>query len=185
MLKPSFVLLTIGLFAAAPGCGGGSATADAATGGDAQFDFDGRITVDGPPAIDARQAGSFITGDVDGVTVRVETDLMAGTSGLAAGQIWVNAGVSGAAWNVWVTNSVGTSSCPPDWIAVYNPPGSGGTLRSDAGGSCEVTVTRAAPALGDVIEGTFSATLKTMESASTPRTAVVTNGAFHLTRNFQ
>ena len=37
----------------------------------------------------------------------------------------------------------------------------GDTLRSE-GGSCSVTVTAAAPALGDVIEGTFTATLKTL-----------------------
>ena len=47
-----------------------------------------------------------------------------------------------------------------------------------------MTVTAAAPALGDVIEGTFTATLKTLPP-ETPRTAVVTNGAFHATRNFQ
>lgn len=183
MIGPSrfgniFAFLTLAI-----GCGGGSAKTDAANGGDALIGPDGRVTVDGPPALDASQAASFITGDVDGVTVRVETDFMAGTAGLAAGQIWVNGGITGPAWNVWVTNSVGTSQCPPDWIAVYDPPGGGGTLRSE-GGTCAVTVTRAAPAVGDVIEGTFTATLKTM-APSDPRTATVTNGAFHVTRNFQ
>ena len=164
---------------------GNSAKADAAAGGDAQIGPDGRVTVDGLPTLDASQAGSFITGDVDGVTVRVESDLMAGTAGLAAGQIWVNGGpLSGTAWNVWFINSVGTSACPPGWIAVFDPPGGGGTLRSDAGGTCAVTVTKAAVALGDVVEGTFTATLKT-EPPSDPRTATVTNGAFHVTRNFQ
>jgi hypothetical protein len=172
------------LAAAQAGCGGGSATADAATGGDAQVGLDGRITVDGPPTIDASQAGSFVTGDVDGVTRRVEVDLRAGTAGLGPGEIWVTAGTSTAdAWNVYMPNSVGTSSCPADWVARFEPDGV--VLRSDAGGDCSVTVTQAAPAVGDVIEGTFTATLKTMGSASTPRTAVVTNGAFHLTRNFQ
>ena len=117
------------------------------------------------------------------MTVRVEAELKSGTVGLAAGQIWVNAGPLGAsAWNLYISNSVGVSACRPDWIALFDAPG-GGDLRSDAGGSCSVTVTAAAPALGDVIEGTFSATLKTM--TSNPRTAVVTNGAFHVTRNFQ
>jgi len=174
----------VGLFAVLQGaCGGGSAKADAAAGGDALIGPDGRLTVDGPPAVDASQTGSFITGDVDGVTVRVETDLMAGTVGLAAGQIWVNAGVLGPAWNVWATNSVGTSHCPLDWIAVFDPPGGGDMLRSE-GGTCDVTVTKAAAAVGDVIEGTFTATLRTLPP-SDPRTAAVTNGAFHVTRNFQ
>jgi hypothetical protein len=190
MFEPSSGFVAVGLCAVWLGaCGGGSvntdASMDAPTGSDASIGPDGRLTVDGPPVFDGSQAGSFITGDVDGVTVRVETEFMAGTSGLAAGQIWLNGGpASGAAWNVWVTNSVGTSACPPDWIAVYDPPGGGGTLRSDAGGACTVTVTKAAPAVGDVIEGTFTATLKTMPP-SAPRTAAVTNGAFHVTRNFQ
>ena len=193
MFEPSFGLLALGLCAISLGaCGGGSAKSDGATdaamdatGGDASTGPDGRITADGPPAFDGSQVGSFITGDVDGVTVRVEAGFMAGTSGLGAGQIFVNGGpASGAAWNVWVTNGVGTSACPPDWIAVYDPPGGGGTLRSDAGGACTVTVTKAAAAVGDIIEGTFTATLKTMPP-SEPRTAAVTNGAFHVTRNFQ
>ena len=187
MLELRLGLLVVLSAASQAGCGGGSAKADAATGGDALIGPDGRLTVDGPPAVDASQTGSFITGDVDGVTVRVETDLMAGTVGLAAGQIWMNAGVSGPAWNVWATNSVGTSHCPLDWIAVFNPPGGppggGDTLRSE-GGTCDVTVTKAAAAVGDVIEGTFTATLKTLPP-SDPRTATVTNGAFHVTRNFQ
>jgi hypothetical protein len=184
MLNPSFAFLAMGLLAlSAFACGSGSAAADGSTGGDAPVGPDGRITVDGPPVFDGSQAGNFITGDVDGVTVRVETDLMAGTAGVAAGQIWLSAGVSGAAWNVYITNGVGSSVCPPDWIAVYNPPGGGGMLRSE-GGTCSVTVTRAAPEVGDVIEGTFTATLKTMPP-SEPRTAVVTNGAFHVTRDFQ
>ncbi len=50
--------------------------------------------------------------------------------------------------------------------------------------SCSVTVTAAAPALGDVLEGTFTATLSQFGAdPSTARTAVVTNGAFHVTRN--
>jgi hypothetical protein len=189
MLKLGFVLLVAGLFAVTTAaCGGGSASAgDASTsGGDGPIGPDGRMIVEGGPILDVSGPGDFISGDVDGVTVRVEVDLMAGTSGLAAGQIWVNGGPpSGSAWNVWFTNSVGTSTCPPGWIAVYDPPGGGGTLRSDAGGSCSVTVTRAAPEAGDVVEGTFTATLKSMSTASPMRTAAVTNGAFHVTRNFQ
>jgi hypothetical protein len=183
MVKLNFVMFTLGLCAVSTGaCGGGSAAGDAAImGGDGPV-ADGRIVIDGGPAWDGARPGDFISGDVDGVPVRVETDTMAGTVGLGAGRIWVNAGSSTPAWNVYVPNSVGTSACPPDWIALF---AAGGNPRSDGpGASCSVTVTRAAPALGDVIEGTFSATLTTIPP-SEPRTAVVTNGAFHVTRNFQ
>ena len=64
-------------------------------------------------------------------------------------------------------------------MALFQP----GKMFTVGGGSCSITVTHAAPALGDLLEGTFSATLKT--SASTAETAVVTNGAFHVTRNFE
>ena len=159
------------------GCGGGSATAgDASTGGD------GRITVDGPPAIDSATTGGFVTADVDGVMVRVDIDVKSGTSGLGPGQIWITAGTTSTdAWNLYIANSVGTSTCPPDWVALFED--TGDLLRSE-GGSCSVAVTAAAPELGDVIEGTFTATLKMMSSEG-PRTATVTNGAFHVTRNFQ
>ena len=184
MLRLSLGLLVTGLFAVGPGgCNGGSATAgDASTGGDGPAGSDGRITVDGPPAIDSATAGGFVTADVDGVPVRVEIDLRSGTGGLEPGQIWITAGtVSTNAWNLYIANSVGTSSCPPDWVALFEE--TGDTLRAE-GGSCSVTVTAAAPALGDVIEGTFTATLKTL-APDAPRTAAVTNGAFRATRNFQ
>jgi hypothetical protein len=173
----------IGLFGLGQGgCSGGAATAgDASTGGDGPARMDGRITVDGPAAIDSATTGGFVTADIDGVTVRVEVDVRSGTSGVGPGQIWITAGTTSTdAWNLYISNSVGTSTCPPDWVGQFED--TGDLLRSE-GGSCSVTVTAAAPALGDVIEGTFTATLKTMPP-ETPRTAVVTNGAFRATRNF-
>ena len=184
MLRLSLGLLVIGLLVVGQGgCSGGAATAgDASTGGDGPVGIDGRSTVDGPPAIDAAATGGFVTADVDGVPVRVESDLRSGTGGLGPGQIWITAGTTSTnAWNLYIANSVGTSTCPPDWVAMFED--TGDVLRSE-GGSCSVTVTAAAPALGDVIEGTFTATLKTL-APETPRTAAVTNGAFHVTRNFQ
>jgi hypothetical protein len=181
MLKLSLGLLVIGLSV----IGHGACGRDSATAGDASVAIDGRITVDSPPALDAAHPGDFITGDVDGTTVRVEADTMSGTAGLAAGRIWVNAGKSAPAWNIYIPNSVGTSTCPPDWVALFEV--GGAVARSDnPGSSCSVTVTAAAPALGDVIDGTFTATLTTTATSSSPvRTAVVTNGAFHVTRTFQ
>jgi hypothetical protein len=183
MLRLSLGLLVVGLFAVGPGgCKDRPATAgDASTGGDGPA-VDGRITVDGPPALDSATTGGFVTADVDGVAVRVEIDVRSGTSGLGAGRIWITAGtVSTDAWNLYIDNSVGTSTCPPDWVALFED--TGDVLRAE-GGSCSVTVTAAAPALGDVIEGTFTATLKTL-APDAPRTAAVTNGAFRATRNFQ
>ena len=148
------------------GCGAvGPATAgDASTGGDGPAGIDGRITVDGPPAIDSATTGGFVTADVDGVTVRVETDFRSGTGGLAAGQIWITAGHDGDATRgtSGLTNSVGTSTCPPDWVALFEDPGRWRHPALRAAAAAAVTVTAAAPALGDVIEGTFTATLKTM-----------------------
>jgi hypothetical protein len=183
MLRLSLGLLVGGLCGVGQGgCRDRPATAgDASTGGDGPAGIDGRITVDGPPAIDSATTGGFVTADVDGVTVRVENDVKSGTSGLGPGQIWITAGTTSTnAWNLYIANSVGTSACPPDWVGQFED--TGYLLRSE-GGSCSVTVTAAAPAVGDVIEGTFTATLKTLPP-ETPRTAVVTNGAFHATRNF-
>jgi len=185
MLRLSLGLLVIALCGVGQGgCSERSATAgDASTGGDGPAGIDGRITGDGPPAIDSATTGGFVTADVDGVTVRAEVEPTSGTLGLAAGQIWVNVGLTTNlnGWSLYIPNSLGTSACPPDWVALFEA--AGDTLRSDTG-SCSVTVTAAAPALGGIIEGTFTATLKTL-SSETPRTAAVTNGAFHVTRNFQ
>jgi hypothetical protein len=183
MLRLSLGLLVGGLCGVGQGgCTDRSATAgDASTGADGPVGIDGRITVDGPPAIDSATTGGFVTAEVDGVMVRVEIDVKSGTSGVGPGRIWITAGTTSTnAWNLYIANSVGTSTCPPDWVGQFED--TGDLLRSEDG-SCSVTVTAAAPAVGDVIEGTFTATLKTM-APETPRTAVVTNGAFHATRNF-
>ena len=165
------------LLAASQGaCSGGSAAAgDAAAG------------VDGAPGLDAAHPGDFISADVDGVPVRAELTPTAGTKGLAYGLIWVVAGKTSAAdgWNLYILNNVGTNDCPTNWIALFQ---SGPTLRSDnPGASCSVTVTAAAPALGDVIEGAFNATLTAVPEppATVGAAHAVTNGAFHVTRTFE
>jgi hypothetical protein len=183
MRKLILGLLAAELLAASQGaCGGGGAKA-----GDASATFDGAVVVDsrilpdGPPALDAAHPGDFITADVDGVTVRAELMPSAGTKGLSSpGQIWMNAGTTSATlgWSLYFPNSVGTSGCIPDWVALFEV---GRMLRSDRG-SCSVTVSAAAPALGDVLIGTFTATLTTLDS---PQQYAVTNGAFHVTRNFE
>jgi hypothetical protein len=157
------------------GCGGGGpASAMDAAGGAGGGD--------GSIPVDAVHPGDFIAADVDGVNVRGQFQPKAGTNGLADGQIWLNAGTTSNlnGWSLYIQNSVGTSACLPNWIALFE----GTTKRSDnPGGSCSVTVTAAAPALGDVIEGTFTATLTT--AATPPAIAAVTNGSFNVTRNNQ
>ena len=176
------VLLLLGLCAASQGaCGGGAAKGGDAATGDGLIVIDGRILPDTGPAIDAAHPGDFIAADVDGVTVRAELTPTCGTKGAAPGEIWFNAGTTSTTlgWTLYVPNSVGTSTCIPDWLALFE---AGRMLRSDRG-TCTVTVTAAAPALGDVLEGTFTATLTTLTLPV--QTAVVTNGAFHVTRNFE
>jgi len=143
--------------------------------------------VEGGCGAAAKPAGDFITADVDGVTVRAAFEPAAGTTGVAAGEIWVVAGKTSMidGWNVYLPNSVGTVACPPSWLALFEPESP--VVCSDGpGATCSVTVTAAAPAMGDVIEGAFTAMLSPFGAdPSTARIAVVTNGAFHVTRNFQ
>jgi hypothetical protein len=171
-------LIGTGLVAASQGaCGGGAAKADGAV------VVDGRIVLDGGPALDAANPGDFIAADVDGTNVRAELMPSAGNQGLtSADLIWASAGTTSTTfgWNFYVKDVVGTFDCLDSWMGLFQP---GKTFTASAGGSCSITVTHAAPALGELLEGSFSATLKT--TTSTPETAVVTNGAFHVTRNFE
>jgi hypothetical protein len=184
MRKLLLGLLAAGLFAASQdGCGGGGAKPGDAAAGDGALGIDGRIGPDGGPAIDAAHPGDFIAADVDGTPVRAELMPSAGNEGLtSADLIWASAGTTSTAlgWNFYVKNAVGTFDCLQSWMGLFQP---GKTFTATGGGSCSITVTQAAPAVGDLLQGTFSATLKT--ATSTPETAVVTNGAFHVTRNFE
>jgi len=158
-------LLALSLLAAVEGgCGGGAASNP-----------------------DGANSGDFITADVGGVSIRAAFEPAAGTTGVEAGVIWVVAGRTSMldGWNVYIPNSVGTSACPPSWLALFEPDSP--VVCSDGpGATCSVIVTAAAPALGDVVEGTFTATLSPFGTdPSTARTTVVTNGAFHVTRNFE
>jgi len=185
MRKLELGLLTMALFAASQAaCGGGPAKSDGSIVG-----IDGPAN-DGPandgsandgPANDAGNAADFVTGDADGTTFRAALMPQAGLQGLADGMIWMTAGTTSTTrgWTVYIPNSVGTHVCTMQtWIMLLETVGG----RTDAqGAGCSVTVTRAAPALDDVIEGTFTATLGSLSSAGPLIT--VTNGAFHVTRS--
>ena len=157
-------LLAMSVFAAVEGsCGGGVAS-----------NPNGAVSED------------FITADVDGVSVRAALEPGAWTTARDTEDLWLAAGKSSMldGWNLYIPNTVGTTTCPPTWLALvklYSP-----VVCSDGpGAGCSVTVTAAAPAVGDVVEGTFTATLSPLGAdPSTARTNVVTNGAFHVTRIF-
>jgi hypothetical protein len=136
---------------------------------------------------DGAGSGDFITADVDGVRVRAAFDPSASTSGGNGTEITVTAGKTSLldGWKLIIANQVGTTTCPPSWMGLFelNTP-----LRCSDGPAarCTVTVTAAAPTPGDVLEGTFTAMLAPYGAdPSTARTTVVTNGAFHVTRNLQ
>ena len=163
MTRLGFLAMSL-LAAVEGGCGGGAAS--------------------NPNGADS---GDFITADVDGVRVRAVFEPSAGTSGGNGTEIWVVAGKTSLldGWSLSIPNRVGTSTCPPSWMALFEP--NTPVVCSDGpAASCGVTVTAAAPALGDVLEGTFTATLSPFGAdPSTAQMAVVTNGAFHVTRNLQ
>jgi hypothetical protein len=176
VLKLSFALIVIAPFAAVQaGCGGGLAKGDASTGGDAQVD-------QGP-------SGSFITADVDGQTIRAAMASACGTGGVMDGQIWATVAMAtlGLSWTLHMDNRVGTTDCPSAFVELADnfgdaPPG---LISNVPDASCSVTVTAAAPAIGDVLEGTFIATVPTVPPAFPAAVHQVSNGAFRVTRDRQ
>jgi hypothetical protein len=154
--------------AAADG-GGGAAGGGAGSGGGLAGSTGSAGTGGGAPG--------FITGTVDGVVVRAETDLKAGVQGTVDGQMWIVGGVAPTSWNLYVANQVGMHDCSMGWVALFD--GNGNPRSDQPGGSCSVNVTSVAPNIGDVVAGTFTATLTSMTPA---RTVTVTDGAFRVVR---
>ena len=126
-------------------------------------------------------AGYYITGDVDGVTVRAEMGAVAyWWSGIVTGTIAADASAASWAWSLIVVNGTNVASnCSAAEIFLY-PPGHPemGFAKSN-GGSCSVQVTQAAPNVGDILEGTFTATLANPAQTQTKQ---VTNGRFRVPR---
>jgi len=128
----------------------------------------------------ANPQGNFIMADVDGVTIRAE--LQAGAyfwSGLVDGWLDAEARSSEWIWTISVRNSLGSSMGEDTALFAV---GSTTTIFASytTGGSSEVAVTATAPHAGDVLEGTFSATLARLGGPA--MTATVTNGSFRLAR---
>lgn len=123
-------------------------------------------------------SGGFIAGDVDGVTVRGETQAVSyWWSGLQDGWLAAEGSTAELTWMLIVRNAAGPGACsyamlvpagaPTQVFASYTPPD----------GRCDVTVTATAPDVGDNLEGTFTATL-----VRGTMTKTVTNGAFRVPR---
>ena len=126
------------------------------------------------------QGNFFIMADVDGVTIRAE--MQAGAyfwSGIVDGWLDVEARNGQTVWAISVLNTLG-SRIDAD-LTLYDVGSTTAIFASyTANGTSEVTVTATAPHAGDILEGTFSATLNRI--GGPPQTRVVTNGSFRLPR---
>jgi hypothetical protein len=127
-------------------------------------------------------AGGFISADVDGVTIRAE--LHAGAffwSGIADGWLDAEARNDEWAWVLLTQNAASPAAVTNGYVVLYPRATPTMSFASYAtGGASAVTVTAAAPDPGDMLEGTFTATLNRL--GNTTLTKTVTNGAFRLPR---
>ena len=130
------------------------------------------------PADAPLPTGGFITAEVDGVTIRAELQAVSyWWSGLQQG--WIEADAQNAEWQ-WVLilrNAPG----PACGYVVLQPVNAStmafATYGSD--GACDVDLTAAAPDVGDVLEGTFTATLDQVSGSMLKQ---VTSGSFRVPR---
>ena len=85
-------------------------------------------------------------------------------------------------WTLSTENKISApNTCNAGSITLFRRVGSTiGYTSFLGGGSCCVQVTRAAPAVGDVLEGTFSGTLVVFGDST--MTATITNGRFRVPR---
>ena len=131
---------------------------------------------------DAIPAGGFITGDVDGVTIRAEMGAAAfWYAGLQQGWLEAVAHTSEWPWTFAFLNTTGAKvGCGGGNVVLLTITGAGvNSATYNSGGSCADEVTHTAPNVGDWLDGTFTAKLVTNDG-KTKKT--VTNGAFHVPR---
>jgi hypothetical protein len=168
-VRTAALLATAALAAACASCSSSLAQPDAGTLG-----TDGGADTAIPP-------GGFITAEVDGVTLRAE--LQAGAyfwSGIQAGWLDAEARNDESIWAILLENRI-SSGATNGYIILY-PTGvatmSFASYVGDGASAVSVTMTAAGP--GDILEGTFTATLNRMGGPA--MTKVVTNGAFRVPR---
>jgi len=138
----------------------------------------GALQPDGATTETALPTGGFITGDVDGVTIRAELQAVSyWWSGLQQG--WIEADAQNAEWQwVLILRNVPGPACG---YVLLQPVNVSTMTFASYGmyGACDVDVTAAAPDVGDVLEGTFTATL---DQVSGTMLKQVTAGSFRVPR---
>jgi hypothetical protein len=166
------------LMAAVAACDGAAGARDGSMAADATAGQDAAS-----PGVDAAAGELFIKADIDGVEARADTEVRGDLIPSIPGYVAIYArspSVPFGSMTLYFPNRVGTVACSPGdptWVAL-----GAGTRRSDfPGGACSIAVSAAAPAVGDILEGTFSATLVTSTTPS-QGTASITNGVFRVPR---
>jgi len=151
------------------------------SGSSSQRDAGGQVQPDGAGGDTTIPTGGFITGDVDGVTIRAEMQAIAyWWSGIQDGSIGAEAQNADWQWILIVSNSTNGNACAGGYVVLQKPGMATMAFGSyGAEGACAVTVTAAAPNVGDVLEGTFTATLDQVSGSLLKQ---VTNGAFRVPR---
>ena len=127
-------------------------------------------------------SGYFITADVDGATMRGETNVRAyWFQGLQPGYLSLTASGTGWSWTLVFVNMTGTPACGTASVQLsYDDASMGSYGTFHAGDTCAFTVSSAAPTVGDVLEGTFSAMMS--GSPTNHPNRVATSGAFRVPR---
>lgn len=145
-------------------------------------DGGGQLQPDGAGSDAGLPTGGFITGDVDGVTIRAEMRAVSyWWSGIQDGWLGAEAQNAEWQWSLVLPNATGPLAACSGGYVVLQTAGSGtmafGSFGAD--GACAADVTAAAPDVGDVFEGMFTATLDQVSGAMLKQ---VTNGAFRVPR---
>jgi len=126
-------------------------------------------------------AVAFITGDVDGVTVRGEMQARAyWFQGLVQGELALEAHAPEWDWYLVITNSTAGNACASGYGQLIKAGSQTDGFASFKGGAtCTVTVTHSAPNVGDVLEGTFSGSWLAIVGEGMK---TITNGSFRVAR---
>lgn len=150
----------------APGAGGTSGLAGA-----------GGAAGDGGAPAFTDPGGDFIYGVVDGTPLLADQDVTARPFLGQLNQFQVSAGTGAWQWDMVVqyTSASDSNVCIQILLQTEHVIPNVGYASLATGGSCNVQITRAAPSVGDILEGTFSAVLPQLGGSVTK---VATQGRF-------
>jgi hypothetical protein len=160
--------------------GRGGESGGAGVGGGAGTGGRGGANASGSGGTGGTSSEYFISAVVDGVPVRAEMNVQAlWFQGLTEAQLALEGSTADRRFDVVVGNYASSNSCI---YLVLTPvpevPGQAAGSFVD-GGSCEMTLAAAAPKVGDVLEGTFSAVVGTIGAAPL---VTLTDGRFRAPR---